>query len=209
MTSSDDRQVPGSIIDQIVALLDEQHLHQTIDTALDAAAASFQRPETPNVTHELFHRVLGDFVAHVYEHGLSIPQKLSLQQACAEAIALLDAGYQGPHRSGYEAALVDALDTAMDGMALVLFRLTEVLKVTERQKYTRWVFTEALAPLDWQCRCRVAETLLDRLRTFLPAELLRCTAAQLADEIPALIIMDLGTNAPFQRLSVLPSMPGT
>jgi hypothetical protein len=209
MTSSDDQQAAGSVIDRIVELLAEQRLRQTIDDPLDAAASSFRLEEQPAITHVLFHRVLGDFVAHAYERGLPLPQKLSPPQARAEAIALLDAGYQGAHSSGYEAALLDAMDPALDGMTLVLTQLTETIKTLERQKYTRWVFTEALAPLDWRSRCRIAEVLLDRLRAFLPPELLRCTAAQLADEIPALIITDLGTSDPFQHLSALPSMLGT
>lgn len=209
MTSFDDQQVASTVIDRIVELLAEQRLRQTIDDPLDAAASSFRLEEQPDITHVLFQRAIGDFVAQVFEHGPALPQRLSPQQARAEAIALLDAGYQGAHSSGYEAALLDAMDPALDGMMLVLAQLTETIKTLERQKYTRWVFTETLAPLDWRSRCRIAEVLLDRLQAFLPPDLLRCTAAQLADEIPALIITDLGTNAPFQRPSVLSSLLGT
>jgi len=209
MTSSEEQQTAAIVIDEIMKRLDEQRLRQTIDDPLDAAASSFQLEEQPNVTPGLFHWVLGDFVAHVYESGLSLRQRLSPEQARAEAISLLNAAYQGVHGSGYETALIVAVDPALDGMALVLARLTETIKALERQKYTRWVFADALEPLDWRSRCRVAETLLDRLSPFLPPELLRCAAAQLADEIPALITKDLGTNAPFQRLSAFLSMLGT
>jgi hypothetical protein len=209
MTSFEDQQTAGRVIDLIVELLDEQRIRQTIDDPLDAAASSFQLEEPPAITHRAFHQVMGDFVAHVYEHGLSFPQRLSPRQACAEAIALLDSGYQGACSYGYEGGRTDAVDPVLDGLALVLSGLTEVIKGMERQKYFQWVFAETLAPLDWQSRCRVAETLRDRLRPFLSAELLRCTAGQLADEIPALIITDLGTSAAFQCLSALPSMFGT
>jgi hypothetical protein len=201
MTSSDHRPAAGSAIDRIVELLDEDRLHQIVDDRVDAAVASFRLPQLPNVTHGLFHRVLGDFVVHVHEHGLPVPKKLSHRQALAEAIALLDAGYEGIRCYGYEGACMDAMDPELDGMVLVLSGLTEVVKAMEREKYVRSIFAEALAPLDWQDRCRVAETLLKRLKAFLPPELLRCTPAQLADEIPALIHVALETDSALQRPS--------
>lgn len=206
MTNSDDGSFPSSVIDRIKMLLAEQRLHEAIDAPLDEAAASFQPLATPTASRESFHRVLGDFVTHVYERGLPMPKKLSRQQALAEAIALLEAGYQGVRCYGYEGAYRDAMDPALDGTVLVLSELNEIIKTIEREKYLQWVFAEVLAPLDWLSRCRVAQTLLDQLRPFLPAEVLRFTPAQLADEIHHLITADLENGPEPQHGVTLASM---
>lgn len=80
-------------------------------------------------------------------------------------------------------------------MSLVLAQLAEIIKDNERRQYTHWVFASSLGPLTWSDRCRVAELLLDRLRPFLTPQLQRCVAAQLVDELPALITTHLSSDA--------------
>jgi len=195
MTCSRSVTQADNALERILALLDETRVRNEIDEPIDAAAATFPFEEVQPVSHRRFHQIIGGFVQHVYRHGLQPPQKLSSAQASAEAIALLEAGYSGAQGRGYDAALLDAINPRHNGISLVLAQLAEIMKNNERRKYGLWVFAASLGPLEWSDRCRVAELLLERLQPFLTPQLQRCVAAQLADEIPALIATHLTSDA--------------
>jgi len=204
MNSHDANEV-ATAIDRIFDLLNDEQMRRAIDEPIDAAATVFRPEEKPTVTHRHFHQAIAGFVRHVYKHGVPLPKMLSQSQASAEAISLLEASSQSAEASGYEAALLEAMNPAQNGLELVLAGLAESIKTQERRKYVEWVFASALGPLGWQKRCQVAEQLRDRLRPFLPPMLQQCTAAQLADEIPALITIDLGTISLLRRIPSPPS----
>lgn len=200
-----DDNVVATTIDRIFDLLDVEHMWRLIDEPIDAAATTFRPEEKPVTTHLDFHQVIAGFVRHAYKHGVPLPKTLSPSQGCAEAISLLEAGYQSAEAHGYEAALLDVLNPAQNGLELVLAGLAESIKTQERRKHVEWVFASTLGPLEWQMRCQVAGHLRDQLRPFLPPMLQQCSAAQLADEIPTLITIDLGTMSLLKRIPSPPS----
>lgn len=182
-------------LERILALLDETRVRNEIDEPIDAAVAAFGFEEEPSVSHRRFHQIVSGFVQHVYRHGVAPHQELSSAQASAEAIALLEGSYRGAQARGYDAALLDAVNPRHSGTDVVLAQLAEIIKDNERRKYTHWVFATSLGGLAWSDRCRVAEHLLNRLQPFLTPQLQRCIAAQLVDEIPALIVTHLSSDA--------------
>ena len=207
--NSNDENEAAAIIDRIFDLLDEEQIRHVIDEPIEAAVAAFRLEEKPPLSHRDFHQAIAGLVRHVYKHGVPLPKMLSPSQACAEAISLLEAGYESAEARGYEAALLDVLNPAQNGLELVLAGLTESIKAQERRKYVEWVFASTLGPLGWRMRCQVAGQLRDQLRPFLPPMLQQCSAAQLADEIPALITTDLGTTTLLQRIPSSPSALST
>jgi len=202
MTSSRSDARADNAVGRILVLLDESRVRGEIDNPIDAAAETFVYDEGEAASHQKLHQVLASFVQHVFRNGPRPPQELSLAQAGAEAIALLETGYSS-HASGYDAALVDAMNPRHDGVNLVLAQLAEIIKVNERRKYTQWVFASALEPLTWAQKCRVAEVLLDHLRPFLPPEMRCCVAAQVVDELPALILAHHSGDALLRHASAL------
>jgi len=180
------------IIDQILELLDEEHLKRQIDDPIDAVINRLEFDHTKPFTCKLFHKAIAKLVGHIYEQALRI--KLNLSRPLGEAIFLLDRFYQGGTPCGYEAALLDAADTKRCGLEIVLARLVEIIKTREREKYIGAVLAHRLGPADWPTRCEIAAILIDRYRSFLSPELKRCVPEQLADEIPAFISNHLGTE---------------
>ena len=195
MTSSRSETRAGGALERTFALLDETRVRNAIDEPIDAAATAFLFQEESPVSHRRFHQVIGDFVQHVYRQGIEPRQELSSAQASAEAIAILEEGYLGAQAHGYDAALLDAVNPKHDGIEVVLAQLAEIIKDNARRKYTHWAFVISLGSLAWSDRCRVTELLLDRLQPFLPPQLQCCVAAQLVDEIPALIATHLTCDA--------------
>jgi len=84
--------------------------------------------------------------------------------------------------------LLDAMDGNLEGLELVLSRLSESVKEIERAKYVNWVFADHFDRLDWEARRRLVIAYLDRHRDLLPAKLLELNPARLVDHFRVLII---------------------
>jgi hypothetical protein len=102
---------------------------------------------------------------------MRLRQSLDRCEALAIAIDILERGYVGERSSGYEAACLDALDPELNGIEHVVRQMAEIIKTSEREEHAAWVLGTCLDPFDWQMKQRIAEFLLESLRTVLPAEL--------------------------------------
>ena len=187
MTNSNARDEAVAIIDEVFDLISEDHLSRWIDKPLEEAAASFQVECSGPIEPRVFLGIMTDFVWHLHQHGCYVRQISSAQEACSEAVAIAEEGYQGPHARGYYAALLDVSNPELCGPELVLGQMTAFIAAKARARYVRWVCASRLCAEDWQTRCLIAGILLGRLRPFLPPNLARCTPAQFADCLPELI----------------------
>ena len=160
MTNSESTRKAEDILRALTERLDEDRLKREIDDPIDRAAADFTFDFDGCVSHRVFNKVIAAFVRHVYRHGLSLAMNLSPAQAGAEAISILDRGYQGVRVRGYDAALAVAMGKHRDNMKHVLEQIAEIIKSSQRAMYTRWVFVQCLSQLDWQTRRRITEMLL-------------------------------------------------
>ena len=64
-----------------------------------------------------------------------------------------------PNSNGFYAAYLDAQWDLHE----VLFRLTQIIKLTFHKRYTQWVFNTHIVPLDWGTKYRIVEIFLDNL----------------------------------------------
>ena len=181
-------------------LIDEDYLYRLIDKPIEEAVVDFTFDRKAPLTHQAFIRIIGDFVHHINKNGSRLRQKLSVTQARAEAVAILEAGYQGSHASGYDAAFLDVLNPKLDGYEFVLSQIAEIIKGMSRQRHIKWVYSSRIAPLDWPTRYRIAEILLKHWRPFLPLNISQCSPAQLADHLPDLIEVLRSTDGTVRKM---------
>jgi hypothetical protein len=200
MTNSENRQKAHTIIKEIFELIDEAYLYRLFDEPIKEAAQSFAHEETAPVTPKILLRAAGDLVGHLYEHGLKPTQMLTDSEARAEALAILEAGYESVGARGYDAAVLDASNPALDGLGIVLGQMTEWITAMARARHIRWVCARRIDPSNWPLRCLIAETLLERSRAFLPSNLLHCSPAQFADHLPQLISLLHATDATLAKM---------
>lgn len=187
MTNFDSNHGPAGIIEQVFKLIDEDYLYQYIGQRIEEATADFKFDTEAPVTCRTFIHIIGDFVHHIYKNGLCIQQILSVSQARAEAMAILEEYYLGPHDRGYYAAFLDTSESRLDGHKFIITQIAEIVKTLAREKHLKWVYLSKIAPLDWVARCQIAEILLTQWRPFLPLTLRQCPPDQLADHLPDLI----------------------
>jgi len=209
MKSSDKNRTPENILDEILVLLDEEHLQKSIDMHFDTAVMSFKgyaKLHEP-MTEKTFINAMANFIIHVYATAMPVARTLEMSQARAEAIWLIEHTYQGSSGRGYGAALRDVLRQGETGIEHVLGYLADALKSIERQNYFGWVLASRVDPLDWDGKRRLVEILLRRLDPFQTDDVKACSAAQLANYYPKLIRDYLDTSYELSRM--IPNSPST
>ncbi len=117
---------------------------------------------------------------------MRLPMILTPTQAQTEAVMLLDRYYRTAHDHAFNAALLDVMDTRHNGLELVLTILVDIIKQRQQEEFAKSVYVDVLAPLSWEQRCALVSEIRQRCKAFLPDEVLACSPAQLADEIPEL-----------------------
>jgi hypothetical protein len=180
------------ILDNIFTQLNEDHIRKTIDKRIDDALDNFTSSLQQSGQNRTPSEIFSDFVRCVYSDGLGA--KWHIVSAEATSLSLLEDHYQGLWSDGYCAAVLDATNSSMAGLALVLAQLADIIKTKERQEYVQAVFTRQIDPCDWYLRCEIVKVSLDRYGPLLSAALRECPPSQLVDQIPALTIAIISSH---------------
>jgi len=175
------------ILDRVLKLLDDQIIQGAVDLPIREATASFEFHKVEHITYERFIKETGKFIQHIYLNGLDPKQKLTQKQAEAEAIAVLELGYQNAYGKGFYAAYLDSQNQNFDSLEFILNQISEIIVQRTKDRYVHWVITTQIEPLDWHSRCRIVKTFQRLQLSILPQTLKNCPPAMLADHLPDLI----------------------
>ena len=200
MMNSDIKKQARETIDLITAKLDHGLLQSRFDEPIAKVAREFEYQAKYPLTHKEFNKAAADFVKQIYEKALGASWMLT--DPLAEAIFLLDSGYQCPACGpGYVAALRHANDTENGGLPMVLADLAELIKDIERQKYVDGVFTWYLHRCSWELQCEIAGILLEDYEPFIPPPMRKYVSAQLVDDIPEVIARYMESDFALQQIT--------
>ena len=187
MTSSSKTDPVSVIIDGIIELIKEDQVRKLCEEPITQALMEFEYDPEVEVDHPRFLETVGRFIQHVHARAMYPRQRLSPEQAKAEAIRLLQSDYQGNAGSGLEGAYLDAIDPAYDGLRFVLKRMAAALSTKARENHLRWVFGSRLNTLSWSTRRAVAKELLRRWERSSPGTAPAVDPAQAADNCAGLL----------------------
>ena len=182
------------LLREMAALLDEGVITERIDEPVDSAVASFPFSNPSEYDHRRFHDLIVRFIQHLAACMVWRRGELSYDHAHDEAVALLERLYDGEHGRGYDGAVADAADPEGWGIPFVLLVLAEGIKSQQRALYARWVESRCLAGADWGLRCAAAEILLGRCRPMLSPMVQDWPAERWADQVFALLMVDMQTE---------------
>jgi len=195
-------------IHTITAQLAPALIKSRFDDPVDEAARQFAHKADCPITQNAFHKVIAEFVLHIYEKGLGARWMLS-GEPLGHVIALLDDHYQGPYGNGYIAAALEANDFEEGGIDAVLNRLAETIKDIERLKHIKAVFTVNIDPSDWHLKREMVGILLQEYKPFLPERLLARKPWELVDEIPSIMYRYICSDSALQEILSYPKGPVT
>lgn len=199
MIRSDLEKTALKTIEIILAALDESLIKRKIDGPVERAAEKFSYQRKSSLNYKQIHKILSEFVNHIYTIGLK--SNWIISDPLAETLLLLDRFYQGTTSDGYTGAMIDAADSKIGGIDMVLTRLKEIIKTFERQKYIKGLFTSSIDNSHWHLKCRIVQILFEKYRSTLPPDILRCPPEQMANDIPSLLSLIQNSFTTLQEIS--------
>ena len=199
MMSSDIRKQAAQKVKAITTELDQALIKKRFDEPIDNAVRQFIHKANCPISHEEFHRVITEFVLHIYDKSFNA-RWMASAEPLGQVIELLENHYNGAYGRGYIAAALDANDTREGGIDTVLNQLAEIIKDIERQKYVNAIFAVNINPADWHLKCEIVSILLEDYRQFLPQHLLVCKPWELVNEIPSIMYRYICSDSALQEL---------
>jgi len=189
MTNSNDQFHPDRVIDAVFELLDESHLAKVIDDPVQKAAAEFDYRSPETEPYFRFVDITSRFFGHIYKMVGTFCEKVTHCYAQQELMDLLEKKYRTPQGSGFHLAYLDA----MEDLDPVLSCISGIIIVQLRERHVQWIYRKWIAGLDWNKKCVLINTLLDRMPS-LPTNLQRCHPSQLTDHVFELISTMVSAN---------------
>ena len=190
MNCDEKRRVDSTIATISVALNEgtiKQLIDDPIDRILDRLQCSNVSPRTP----AMIRKEIVQFVGKIYTDGLGYPWDVASN--VSHVVSLLDHHYQGNYSDGFIAAILDAKESALGGLNLVLNRVADIIKTVEREKYLQAILTRLFDKYDWRFRLQFVSVLRNQFGDVFSEELRQCPSEQLANNIPELIMIHLDT----------------
>lgn len=192
------RNAVENTLEKIISLLDDAHLSELIDQPMNRILSKLQHVATQPISRQEFHKIVASFVNELYLQGFGLK---TMPDPLAESLYFLDKFYQGIYSRGYFAARLDANNADYGGIDIVLRGLAEVIKDIERGKYINGIFRKYLDSCDWQIKCNIAETILEKYKPCLPPLLAQCKPEQIAEDIPSIILACLNAENILNKMS--------
>ena len=200
MTNSEHNFSPEKVLEHLFDLLNEEQIAKKVDEPIDLAVQVFRLKIVVPITHSEFNRVIAAFVRHIFQSGIQLPCHLSDREALSEAVFLLERYYQNENVKGYDGALIDAIGRDTENLELVLSRLTEFIKMTERGKYVEWAFADNYFILDWGKRQSIVSTYIKQNETWLPPEIVELDPARHVNHFNKLFINHMSTESSIRQV---------
>ncbi len=180
---------------ETLRFLSNATMRREIDDRIDAANMIFNHDvNIDSQDHHALIRGMGEFVAHIYRHGLRCPLDLNSKQACAEALYLLEHGYHGLGGDGFEGALRDSEKYGKEQLRMILMTMASIIKEVHRQQYRQWVLQRYVLPLSRDIKQQLVTMVLDRLGIYLEKELVERYAEDPGNSCLDLLLSDVGST---------------
>ena len=200
MTNSKTKKSTETIVSIVFKLLNEYNIAKKIMYPIDKAVSSFTYSKVIPLTNNRFISIISDFVSHVYEHGMPVRQILNDRQAGAQAIYLLERGYQNTYDKGYEAAYTDIMHSDLYDIDDLLSHLAEIIKSDTNTNYTNWVFNRHLHHVEWNIKCDIVEHLQKQWKDFLGENVIKLSLFEKASNLPNLFTLILESMGEIEKI---------
>ena len=195
MMNSKKKLQPETFLENTLNLLSETRISSLVDEPVDRASQTFNMEINTPISHADFNRIITEFVCHLFENALRLPRLLTDREALAEAVYLLERGYQGVYSNSYDGALFDATNYGMEGIETVLSGIAELIKNTEREKYIKNIFVENFYRLDFFAQLKIVSAYQRRFADVISIQIREIRPARLVDHFHKLIMDQISDDS--------------
>lgn len=189
-------QADPSLLEHILAELDENHLATLYDEPIQKCCQQFLQTHHEPTDFQTFNQSLTAFTTLVFKEALPLKTVLTPEQAFGKAKQLLDHHYP---RGGYERAYLDATLPHGPGHTTILKNLTETLITQQHTHHITWTLTKHTN--NRNTRLILLQEILQQHPNLLSPELTHLPTWFLTEQIPGLIQAVATTRSVFCKLS--------
>ena len=141
----------------------------SITHPIDLAWATYCLGSIIIETSEEFDAATTAYFIHLKRHTRKISEPMTLRDAGAEALDLLERSFA--QNGGSKSAFVEAKSGTRGGLSHVLTKMTNQYKKEEVSKHVNWVLKSTLDPLDFDTKTAVVKALMEDIGPHLPADI--------------------------------------
>ena len=175
-----------AILADVRAQLEESHITRMIDGPIEEATERFRCPDAPAQSQRELLDHAAAFLRHVHATAFPSGRQLPPSSARAEAVRLLETGYQG----GFRGAVWEATRSDGPGIPSVVAEMAGLLRGQLRDSYVRWIIASQLERADWPTRCQMASIIMSEWGDRRPSDLTAGSAEQFANFLPHVLFYD-------------------
>jgi len=176
------------LLQEVVERLTDPLLSTRIDAPLERAMDTFSFVSPETWTGSEFDSTLILLVQHLHLHAADPSRRTPPHEAFAEGRSMIAESYVSQGGRGYDAALVDVAEEGTETFDAVIDCVVDAYRERKKRTSVDWVIHCAVAPLDWQQRCRMASALMRAGKDDLPKAVLDSQPARFADNLADLIM---------------------
>ena len=199
MTSCSPGEKAEQTLDNVIRMLDASAIRDTIDLPIDMAAANFVLDDVPDAIGPAYiAEAAGAFVKHIYRTGIRPPRNLRNHQAEAEAVFLIEAGYEGTAFRGYEGAARDAALHGTEGLERIMNALADTIKQRQRRQHTNWVLQRHVESLSTQEKRHMTDAVLKRWGRFMGCQITSLPMEELVEVCTDIILDHIASEMPLR-----------
>jgi hypothetical protein len=187
----------GQLLKRILFELSDRNLTGKIGKLLDEARANYPLKAITVKDASEFNEAITGFFTHIMRYTQSPEGHISRDAASAEAIDMIKETFRD--RGGYEAALAEGKSGIKGGLRFIFDVMADHEKSVKSIKYGTMVFKEAIDPLDWDAKVKLADYTLNHYGRYLPEVFRTMEPGQLAHHLEEVILVLAGREANIDR----------
>jgi hypothetical protein len=160
---------PDSLLAYFLKALTPQSIAEEILLPIDQARAAYAVGSVRVESYDEFCESVFSFYAHLLRHLGQVKGTVNNRLLAPDALDLLERAFAD--HGGITAAYEESKSAARGGLRYIFDRMTDRLKMEERQKYVRMVFKTMVDPLDFEMKVALMKAFFSRLGSSLPEDI--------------------------------------
>lgn len=160
---------PNALLNYFLKALSPQSIAEEVSLPLDQARAAYSMGSVRVDSYDEFREAVSSFHAHLLRHTGKVLGTINSQLLAPDALDLLERTFAD--LGGAKAAVEESKTATKGGLRFIFDKMTDHLKMEERQKYVRMVFKSMVDPLDYQTKAALIRAFFLRLGSSLPEDI--------------------------------------
>ena len=160
---------PNALLNYFLKALSPQSIAEEVSLPLDQARAAYSMGSVRVDSYDEFREAVFSFHAYLLRHTGKVQGTINSQLLAPDAFDLLGRAFAD--LGGIKAAVEESRSATKGGLRFIFDKMTDRLKMEERQKYVGMVFKSMVDPSDFEVKAALMQAFFKRLGSSLPEDI--------------------------------------